>query len=81
MNRALMALHLLSLRGRAVTFVRLLRKPRYVAGLVAGILYFTWFLGPQVVDDDGLGIDLFSVMGDHRALVHFGVALLAPYTL
>lgn len=45
MNRALWELQLRSLRGRLVRRLRLLRKPRYLIGLVAGLAWMTFWIG------------------------------------
>ncbi|MCZ6650667.1 MAG: hypothetical protein O7D35_08355 [Acidobacteria bacterium] len=45
MNRALWELQLRSLRGRLRRRLRLLRKPRYVIGLVAGLAWMAFWIG------------------------------------
>lgn len=45
MNRALVDLVLLSLRGRLVRRARLLRQPRYLVAFLAGLFYFVMVFG------------------------------------
>lgn len=45
MNRALWELQLRSLRGRLLRRLRLLRKPRYLIGLVAGLAWMAFWIG------------------------------------
>ncbi len=45
MNRALWELQIRSLRGRLMRRLRLLRKPRYLLGLVAGLTWMAFWVG------------------------------------
>jgi hypothetical protein len=75
-NRALVDLVLLSVRGRLLRRVRLLRQPRYLAATIAGLCYFFLVLGPRLFPGGRrpMAPGPFSG-GDYDAALHLGIGL------
>ena len=55
MSRALLELLLLGFRGRIVRRLRLLKQPKYLVGLFAGLAYFALVFGPRYLAGAGRG--------------------------
>jgi hypothetical protein len=75
-NRALVDLVLLSVRGRVLRRFRLLRQPRYLAATIAGLCYFLLVLGPRLFASGRRPMvpGPFSG-GDYDAALHLGIGL------
>lgn len=86
MNRGLVDLVTLSVRGRLVRRARLLRQPRYLMASLAGIAYFVLVLGPRVFGGVG-GFGGFRggrgghhaapvlALGQYDSAIHLGLGL------
>jgi len=81
-NRALVDLVLLSVRGRLLRRVRLLRQPRYLAATIAGLCYFVLVLGPRLFPGGRRHLPRGFPSGDFDAVLHlcFGLALALAMT-
>ena len=84
MNRTLVDLVLLSVRGRVLRRFRLLRQPRYLAATIAGLCYFFLVLGPRLFPGGRRHFPPRALpSGDYDALLHlvFGLGLAVTVTI
>jgi len=75
-NRALVDLILLSLRGRLVRRARLLRQPRYLIAFLAGLFYFVMVFGRNFIRWTGVaGRRDVPPLGSYGELLHWAPGL------
>ncbi|HEX3527332.1 MAG TPA: putative ABC exporter domain-containing protein [Thermoanaerobaculia bacterium] len=74
MNRGLLDLILLSVRGRIVRRARLLRQPRYLIAFLAGLAYLALVLAPRLFAGAGARRS-FPVAGEYEDVLHLGFGL------
>ena len=77
MNRGLLDLILLSVRGRLLRRARLLRQPRYLIAFLAGLAYFALVLFPRIfARSSPSGLPSFPIAGEYEGALHLGLGLL-----
>lgn len=76
MNRALLDLILLSLRGRLLRRARLLRQPRYLIAFLAGVFYFVMVFGRNLSHWSGaFGRRGIPPLGPYEEALHLAIGL------
>ena len=75
MNRALLDLLALNLRGRLVRWVRLLRQPKYLLAFLASACYFWWFFGVRFLGAGRASRMAGAQVAEVLPLLHLAVGL------
>lgn len=81
MNRALLELLALNVRGRLVRWVRLLRQPKYLLAFLATVGYFVWVFGFRFLGSAFRRNPIATVPEDFAAAAELGIGLVVALVM